>query len=441
MTKDSFNSILRSYVKNNISPTESERNFVSLIYDSLKSPLDNSCIQVGSYPRFTAIRPLHDLDILYILGDWDENNHNASDTLKLLHSKIQKEYQNPTKYTLITSLQSHSIILLYKDSEEEIFSVDIVPAYICSKNEFNDDIYMIPEVIRQKHGKNRNEYYQRLLTEHKDMDWIISDSRGYIEVAKRVNQSNEDFRRTVKFIKAWKYSCKERDSDFGLKSFHIEQVVTRYFQEDRSIEIFDCIFKFFTNLPEIISSPQIKDGANNNRYLDEYLRNLTRGQKDKVIEARDCFLIKLEYFSEEDTVEKLIEACFYRRVSYAEQFLFDFNIPVLLDPQYSFRISGYVLPREGGFVPYFLDKIGLIKIDRKIQFSLKGTPPNVDLFKWKVRNDNSSEEPRGEITDHQTKNDPERSKYIGGHYVECYAILNNVCVARARQNVKLERVY
>jgi hypothetical protein len=441
MKKDSFNSILRSFVKNNISPTESERAFVSSIYDSIKSTLDNSCIQVGSYPRFTATRPLHDLDVLYIIGNWEENNHNASETLKLLYSKIQREYQNPTKLTLVLSLQSHSINLSYKDSEKEIFSVDIVPAYIISKNEFNDDIYMVPEVIRKKHGKPRNEYYQRLLTESAEMDWIISDPRGYIEIAKRVNQSNKDFRRTVKFIKAWKYYCKEKNNEFGLKSFHIEQVVTEYYQNNNSMEIYDAIFKFFVNIPEIISSPRIKDRANNNRYIDEYLSDLTKGQKEKIIEARDCFLIKLEYFSEEDTVSKLIEGCFYNRVSYSEQFLFDFNIPVLIDPQYSFQISGYVLPREGGFLPYFLDKIGLIKIDRKIQFRIKGTQPNVDLFKWKVRNDSSTEEPRGEITDHQTKNDPERSKYKGNHYVECYAILNGICVGRARQNVKLESVY
>jgi hypothetical protein len=441
MKKDSINSILRNYVKNNISPTEIERTFVSTIYDSLKLPLDNSCIQVGSYARFTATRPLHDLDVLYIIGDWDANSHNASDTLKLLHSKIQKEYKNPTKYTVITSLQSHSINLTYKDSIKEIFSVDIVPAYIISKNEFNDDMYMVPEVLRHKHGVKRSEYYQRLLTEHKEMDWIISDPRGYIEVAKRVNGRNDDFRRTVKIIKAWKYSCKEKNDDFGLKSFHIEQVITSYFKENQSIDIFDCIFQFFVNLPDTIIKPQIKDRANNNKYIDKYLNDLTRGQKEKIIEARDCFLIKLEYFNEEDTVAKLIEACFYNRVSYSEQFLFDFNIPVLIDPHYSFQISGYVLPREGGFLPYFLDKVGIIKIDRKIQFRIKGTQPNVDLFKWKVRNDNSSEEPRGEITDHQTKNDPERSKYKGIHYVECYAILNNICVARARQNVKLESLY
>jgi len=270
------------------------------------------------------------------------------------------------------------------------------------------------------------------------MDWIITDPRGYIEVAKNVNQLNADFRKTVKFAKAWKNSCKAKDDNLELKSFHIEQVITIYFQEDTSLEIFDGLFKFFVNLPQLLETAQIKDRANNDSYIDAYVNDLTRGQKERIIEARDCFLIKLEEFSENDEVEDLLDACFYRRASYSEQFLFDFQIPILLDDNYSFEIFGEVQEREGGFRRFILDKIGFIQIDRKIKFRIKGNPPKVDLFKWKVKNDNSSKEPRGEITDHHTKNDPEHSKYKGDHYVESYAILNETCVGKAIQNVKLK---
>ena len=104
----------------------------------------------------------------------------------------------------------------------------------------------------------------------------------------------------------------------------------------------------------------------------------------------------------------------------------------------SFEVIGEVQERAGGFRKFILDKIGWIPIDRKIEFRVKKPPPGIDLFKWKVKNDNGSPEPRGEITDHRTKNDPEHSKYIGNHYVECYAIINGVCVAKARQTVQLE---
>ncbi len=439
MKKDRFNSKLREYVKEEISPRTEERQFISAIYDSFKTVLNQSCIQIGSYPRFTSTRPLHDLDILWILGNWNEQIHNPSETLKELVLKIKKDYVNPTDYDLeVLPPRSHSITISFKDRTEEVFSVDIVPAYIFSKNEFNDDTYKVPEILRKRRGKKRTEYYQTLLHEQKEMDWIITDPRGYIEIAKNVNQLNTDFRKTVKFAKAWKNSCKARDDSFQLKSFHIEQVITNYFQEDTPFTIFDGLFKFFVSLPQLLDTAQIKDRANNESYIDAYVSDLTRGQKERIIEARDCFLINLEEFSEDDEVGNLLDACFYRRASYAEQYLFDFEIPTLLDDNYSFGISGEVQEREGGFRKFILDKIGFIPIDRKIKFRIRGNPPNVDLFKWKVKNDNSSKEPRGEITDHHTRNDPEDSRYMGNHYVECYAILHGTCVAKARQNVKLK---
>jgi hypothetical protein len=437
MKKDEIITKLREYVIKKLSPTEGERKLITMIYDSFQSLLNQNCFQTGSYPRFTSIRPIHDLDIVFVIGNWDEKNHDPLETLKLLQLKIQTEYKNPTKYQYEVSLCTHSIDVIYKENNEEIFSVDIVPGYIFSKNEFNDDTYQVPEVLNFHHGKTRLDFYQRLSFEHKDMNWIVSDPKGYIEIAKKVNQQNNDFRKSVKFIKAWKKSCETKDSNFLLKSFHIEQIVTKYFQENSNLNIFDCIFKFFVDLPKHVISPQIKDRANNDKFIDDYVSNLTNGQKEQITRARDCFLKKLEEILPNDLVDNLIDGCFYSRNSISEQFLFDFGIPIFINDDYSFKIIGEVQERDG-FRKSYLNSTGLITIDRKIRFMVQGNQPRVNYFKWKVKNDNSSKEPRGEITDNRTRNDPENTKYHGNHYVECYAILNNTCVAKALQNVKLE---
>jgi hypothetical protein len=440
MKKNEINIKFREYART-LSPKIDERDLISKIYQSFNDLFGvNNCIQIGSYPRFTAITPVHDLDLLYFLGDWNESSHNPSTALQDLNSKINKEYKNPTKYKIDISLQTHSVTVLYLNNTEEIFSVDIVPAYFFSKNEFNDDTYKVPEIIRKKHGKNRFEFYQKLSQEHKDMNWITSDPRGYIKIASETDKiTSGEFRKTVKIIKAWKNNLTNNDENLKLKSFHLEQIITKYFQDNNNIEIFDAIFKFFTEIPKIINNPnQIKDRANNDKFIDDYLQNFTDAQKEKITQARNCLLIKLERFSENDTIQKLLETCFYKRHGDNEQFLFDFNIPCLTESDYSFKICGEVQVRTGGFREYILDKIGLINIDRKIKFRISGAVPNVDLFKWKVKNDNNSEQPRGEITDHRTLRDPEETRYTGSHYVECYAILNNICVARAIQNVKLE---
>lgn len=439
MKKDRLNAELRKYVKSVLSLSQGDRDFVNAVYYAFRQLLDERCIQIGSYPRYTAIKPLHDLDILYLLGQWEEEHHDPSEILKTLHKRIKEAYDNPTKYDLEVLLQTHSVSIAFKENGEEVFSVDIVPAYAHSKNEFGQDTYRVPEIARKKHGKKRSEFYESLASEHREMQWILSDPRGYIEVAKRVNQSNSDFRRTVKFVKGWKNACKDNCDDFELKSFHIEQIVTIFFQKQPDSDIFDGVFAFFVNLPEAIYAPQIKDRADSSKYIDSYLNDLTREQRERILQARDCFLKTLEELSDDETIGSLLNIGFYKRASASEQYLFDFDIPTLTDDTFSFEISGEVQERAGGFRRYILDAIGLIPIDRKIKFRVKSASPDVDLFKWKVKNDNSSPQPRGEITDHRTRNDPEHSKYIGDHYVECYAILGGVCVAKAKQSVKLGR--
>jgi hypothetical protein len=439
MNKSEFNIKFREYART-LSPKLQERDLISKIYQSFNDLFGiNNCIQIGSYPRFTAITPVHDLDLLYFLGNWDENSHNPSTVLQNLYAKINNDYNNPTPYKINISQQTHSVTVLFLDNEEEIISVDIVPAYFFSKNEFNDDTYKVPEVIRKKHGNGRSEYYQKLLQEHKEMAWITSDPKGYIKIASDTDKiTSGEFRKSVKIIKAWKNNLTSKNLDLKLKSFHLEQVITNYFQKNKNLEIFDIIFNFFVELPDILNKPnQISDRANSDKFIDDYLQNFTEEQKEKIVQARDCFLIKLEKFSEDDNIHNLLSICFYKRFSASEQFLFDFSIPCLIDNDYFFRICGEVQIRSGGFREYILDKIGVITIDRKIKFRISGNAPSVDLFKWKVKNDNSSEQPRGEITDHHTLRDIEETKFNGNHYVECYAILNNVCVAKARQNVKL----
>ena len=137
MKKDEFNAKFREYART-LSPRQSERDLISKIYDSICDFLGTeSCLQIGSYPRFTAITPVHDLDVLYVIGNWDENTHDPTTILQALASRFD-EYLNPTNYRVeLAPPQTHSISILFKDtSGEEVFSVDIVPAYIFSKNEF-----------------------------------------------------------------------------------------------------------------------------------------------------------------------------------------------------------------------------------------------------------------------------------------------------------------
>lgn len=445
MKKDKFNEKFREYART-LSPQPDERDLISKIYQSFKNLLGvNNCIQIGSYPRFTAITPVHDLDILYVLGNWDENSHDPSTALRELSAKIDEDYENPTDCEVEISLQTHSTTISYLKNGEEVFSVDIVPAYIFSTNEFNEDIYKVPEIIRERHGKNRIEYYERLSQEHKEMGWITSDPRGYIKIASEIDQlTNGEFRKTAKIIKKWKNNLIDADNNLKLKSFHLEQVITRFFQENQRLEIFDAIFKFFTDLPEIVNNPnQINDRANNSKFIDDYLEQFTEEQKEKIKYARNGFLIKLENLKESDSIEELLEIVFYQRKP-NEEFLFDSGIKIFVDDVLKFKIDGFVKPLVG-FSSGWLTQTpqlqkgltrGLGKT-RDIEFSIRSNNTSAEEYRWKVRNSDECEKPRGEITLNQTKNNPEKTEYIGDHYVECYAIKNGECVARSKIHVRI----
>ena len=130
MKKDEISKKLRQYARSHVSLGEDDRRFVNVVYDAFRKLFNNTLHpNIGSYPRFTAVRPIHDLDILYLLGPWNENQHEPSEILEKLSRQIKESYENPTKCELEVSLQTHSITVSFFNSGEEVFAVDIVPAY------------------------------------------------------------------------------------------------------------------------------------------------------------------------------------------------------------------------------------------------------------------------------------------------------------------------
>jgi len=434
--KTEISAALRKLAQDRLSPTEEERAFVSDVYQSIQDILgEKRCLQIGSYPRFTAITPLHDLDVLYILGVRGADTSGAGRVLGELQTILQRDYRNPTRYAFEISRQTHSISIAFMANGEEVFAVDIVPAYISGVNEFGEDTYLVPEIFAKNHRAKLRRYAE-LAERGLQMTWITSDPRGYIHIAREVNEVNADFRKAVKIAKAWKYACGEANSHFKLKSFHLEQVITAYFRANSSLDIFDAIFRFFCDIPALLTTPMIPDRADPSRKIDAYVADLSSLERQSVVQARDHFLIRLEALGAAADVAHLLEPGFYRRASAAESFLFDQGIPVLTENDLPFRIQGFVLVRDG-FRSFVLDTRGLVPAGRKIRFSVI-RDASADLYKWKVKNDDRSPQPRGEMTDHHTASDPESTKYPGRHFVECYAIKGGACIARARQNVEIQ---
>jgi hypothetical protein len=115
--------------KSLLTNTEDQRSTVSSIYSAVCAVLgDKKCLQIGSYPRYTAINPPHDLDVLYVLGTWDGKEPRAEGALRKLKARFEKEFKNPTSFAYVIRLQTHSISVSFLDGDREVFAVDVVPA-------------------------------------------------------------------------------------------------------------------------------------------------------------------------------------------------------------------------------------------------------------------------------------------------------------------------
>lgn len=260
MRRDRWNALLRGYVRAHLSPDEGERQFVSKVYASVCNVIGAAnSLQIGSYPRFTAISPLHDLDVLFVLGEWNPQLHDPAQALADLQARMDAQYVNPTNHDFRVERQTHSVTLRFFNGADEVFGVDVVPAYIDGSNSDGDDMYVVPEVAVRPHFE-RHRLNEAVTRGDQEMAWIRTDPRGYITAATRLNQANDDFRKAVKFAKGWRHHRKTEDEGFALKSFHLEQIITEWVAEHPNSDIFDMLFEFFRRLPDFMRYPKSQTG-------------------------------------------------------------------------------------------------------------------------------------------------------------------------------------
>ncbi|MEQ9505673.1 MAG: hypothetical protein RLO80_05340 [Hyphomonas sp.] len=438
MRKNEIDAILRAFTKDQLSPQAGDREFVSKVYASVGNALGKAnCLQIGSFARYTAIRPLHDLDVLYVAGSYENEDPDPSECLAELLKQLRDRFRNPTDLEFELHLQTHSVTICFKRGLAEVFSVDVVPAYTDRKNEFGLDMYVVPEIAMMGRVRKAEVRKQVVSGQHR-MRWIRSDPRGYVQLASQLNAKNEDFRRSAKFLKGWRAACKRRDSSFALKSFHLEQAVGAVFERNPNSSIFDAVFEVMCQMPDLVRYPRFPDRADHAVHIDEYVSRLSHSDRRKIDKCRDHFLVQLEELKSANDISSALSGDAYERVSDKETFLFDQRIPMLSETE--FKVIGAVLEKKGGFRAFVLNAIGHIRVTREIKFQVGRDAPTGCMFKWKVRNDKDSKEPRGEITDHRTLSDPEKTAYIGTHWVECFAVRDGICVGRGKQYVRLDNL-
>lgn len=280
MSDEVINNIIKKYVRENLSPTKEEQAYVSDKYNTLKEILGNSCFRAGSFARYTAVRPLHDLDVIW-LTDNPEVMDNPEAVLLRLVSHLRSEYEKQGGTMPEITTQTHSVTLLFKDTDdEEGFSVDIVPAIHSFdpklKNEFGDPVLIVPEILKMNH-RHRAAFYASQRPDA-DIGWIYTDPKGYISIATNLDEEIKGgYRKTAKFIKAWRSGLKRALGDaWKLKSFNVEQICAEEYGADTSMSALEAIRTVFSVMPNYVANaPMIEDRAyaqlEEDKYIDDYL--------------------------------------------------------------------------------------------------------------------------------------------------------------------------
>lgn len=286
MKDEAINSIMKKYAREHLSPTKEERDYVSDKYNTIKDILKGSCFKAGSFARFTAIRPLHDLDVIWITDNQDVMDAPA-EVLRQLANDMQAAYNKLSGEKPKIEAQTHSVTLLFGDiASEDGFSIDIVPAIHSfdpelKNKEFDDPILIVPEVIKMNHV-HRAAFYAKQKSDE-IVNWIYTDPKGYINIATSLDDETDgSYRKSVKIIKAWRGGLKKSmGDDWKLKSFNVEQICAEVYGADTSMSILDTIRNVFSELPSyIVNAPLIEDRAyaqlEDDKYIDEYLADPSR---------------------------------------------------------------------------------------------------------------------------------------------------------------------
>jgi hypothetical protein len=290
------NTTVSTYAREHLSPTKTQRQYISKTYAELKTFLDGSSFRSGSYARHTATRPVKDLDVIWVTNETTV----ADDPRKVLvelAAGLDSKYKELSTQSPIISSQEHSIKIEFNDDPEG-FSVDVVPGIRQTQNnEFGDPIFCVPSIQKMSHFARS--------TFEGSVDWIYSDPKGYVTFAQMLDDKTEGrMRKAAKVVKAWRQKQKRlHGDDFKLKSFHVEQIATQIIASNPSITIVEAIFETFAAIPQAIQFASIADRADATQFIDQYVQSLSTEEKSLILNLQsEAFDLATQLLSDPEEV-------------------------------------------------------------------------------------------------------------------------------------------
>lgn len=413
----------------NIKIPEDKANTISKRYGSITRNLNekyrntssttNNHLQVGSYGRFTGIKNISDLDMLYIMPASKYDTYNKKGGQYELLSDTKESLKNTYSSSDI-KVDRCVVTINFSDNSH----VDVQPVF-----EDEEQNYTYPDT-------------------YNGGSWKITKPRKEIEAMREfTDNKNKNLRMLCKMARSWKDK-----SGVVMKGLLIDTLAynflnsTDYFN-DKSYSYYDEMsrdfFKFLYDQPNE-QNEYCALGSNQKIKVEKSFKRKAKKAYDLACEAIDSEKDKEKHQKWRDIYGKEFPA-YTEVLNEAKAMNSNYNNTEMfiedlykVDIRYNLEIDCKV--KQDGFREKLLremlrEKIPLLT-SRRLEFYIKTIDvPSPYEIKWKVinRGDEAIRRncERGEIVnDLGNRIKIENTNFKGEHYVECYIIKDNIVVAR-----------
>jgi hypothetical protein len=381
-------------------------------------------LQVGSYGRKTAVNGISDLDMIFEL--------------------------NPELYTKYDNIQNNGQSVLLQDVKKAILNIysttDIRGDGQVVVVSFTNDIVEVCPVFEQSDGS------YKYPDTNNGGKWKNTNPKPEISEINSFNiLTNSNLKNLAKMTRAWKNKCGVKIGGLLIDTLCYEFLVvntnhltTTYSSYDILVRDFFEYLKNYDKNREFWYSP----GSNQKVYKKKsnFINKAKKAHKN-CLEAIDkknnstVYTIWKKVFGYPFPYPKAIKQ---QSTNYAEneefiEDLFPVDIINLM------RINCEV--NQSGFrVEFLRNMLSNLKTNKKLKFYVESNDVQKPyLVKWKVKNEGSIAKSKNNLRGHilddkgsEIRN--ENSNFSGSHFVECYIIKDNVCVARDRIDVPISNI-
>ncbi|WP_286235345.1 SMODS domain-containing nucleotidyltransferase [Thalassotalea sediminis] len=379
-------------------------------------------LQVGSYGRWTGIKGISDLDMLYIMPASRWNDYKDGKQSKLLDDTKDAI---SARYPRTTVKKDRLVVQVIYSG----FMVEVQPVF-----EQDDGSFKYPDT-------------------YNGGSWKVTKPREEIKAMKEfVDQKNKNLRKLCKMARAWK-----NKSGVGMGGLLIDTLAYNFLKsssdyDNRSTAFYDWMCRdFFKYLSEEPTKDYYLALGSNQRVnvKAKFQRKAKKAYEDslKAIDAGESSSANKKWkkifgrpFPASAIQESKSSAYNYRNT---EQFIED---SYSVDIRYNLTLECEV--SQNGFrealLRTMLAKKLKLQAKKKLKFYVADiNVPGDFILKWKVLNRGTEAERRdcirGDIViDKGFRNKEEKTDFNGEHIVECYAIQNGVVVAKDRIDVPIQ---